>query len=27
MTLTPLSIQRAIAAVFVVLGGWALIHL
>ncbi len=26
MTLTPLTIQRAIAAVFVVLGGWALIH-
>ena len=27
MTLTPLTIQRAIAAVFGVLGGWAMIHL
>ena len=26
MTLTPLVAQRAIAAVFVVLGGWALVH-
>lgn len=26
MTLTPLFIQRVIAAVFVVLGGWALLH-
>ena len=26
MSLTPLTIQRAIAAVFLVLGGWALVH-